>query len=800
MFGCVCCTSEDANGAAVVQEIGDADDERTFPMALVQQELFAHDASGPPRPLKVKILEGADVRRHDAGGETFATCEILGKPSSQVASDVTGDVQCPVWNFEASMPEYCEGDDLVVSVWDQLSEGSAMLGKVLLPSKSFHPDGFCGWAPLEGIAGEPPTDHKSYVKLKITAEGGARYPAEAARTSEFTIALDRGTGSLGLDLDLTDGVMARVSEVKPGYPVDQHNKTAHLSKQVKEGDYICAVNGAVGIANFMVQHLTNESKLTLSLRRPLEFAAEIDKKGRDLGLELSYEGDASRFLLVKRVSDGPVQDWNEESREAVRAGDRVVAVSGRRGTCLPLLEGLRASEKATLTFARAAPTPSDGPVDVHDLPRMSRDDLGQLAQPAEPKYRTALVQVYVRSQPFGGSDKSSNGHRYDSVPFANGMIAAGMSCQMLHYLHEHHEAFFERLRGFDAVLVRCNPGHVKADGGSQARFDESLRQLRRAGVHVWPSPDVVAKMGTKEALVRVAGLGIGLEDTDLYRTPEALSDGLRRTLAFQPRVIKQHYGSSGEGIWVVKLKQGNYCGALGERLCSDHELLDLLEASDNHAEVHSLAEFLEFCVNGRTSKSGVWSSKSRGSYLEDGASGGLVDQRFCPRIAEGELRYSMVGDTLEGIIQKRPREGGISGGGAVSVYTSHGPDEPRFRALTGRFLGEGLEQLMPCLGLAGEPLPLWWTADFINSAPVGSLEEQWVLGKFNCSCVGISSCLAAHCRKDAPLACHHDIAPEDQAEARRHGEVMGRRVLGGLSGRAGEAAAAAAAAARHVVL
>ena len=30
-------------------------------------------------------------------------------------------------------------------------------------------------------------------------------------------------------------------------------------------------------------------------------------------------------------------------------------------------------------------------------------------------------------------------------------------------------------------------------------------------------------------------------------------------MAFQPRVIKQNRGSSGEGIWIIKLKSGNYC-------------------------------------------------------------------------------------------------------------------------------------------------------------------------------------------------------------------------------------------------
>ena len=62
--------------------------------------------------------------------------------------------------------------------------------------------------------------------------------------------------------------------------------------------------------------------------------------------------------------------------------------------------------------------------------------MGLLPQPLRPKYKTALVQIYVSNQPFGGSDKSASGHRYDTIPFANGMINAGMSCQLIHYVHE----------------------------------------------------------------------------------------------------------------------------------------------------------------------------------------------------------------------------------------------------------------------------------------------------------------------------------------------------------------------------
>lgn len=94
------------------------------------------------------------------------------------------------------------------------------------------------------------------------------------------------------------------------------------------------------------------------------------------------------------------------------------------------------------------------------------------------------------------------------------------------------------------------------------------------------------------------------------------------------------------------------------RSCEDSEKLMLMEANDNHEEEHTVAEFIEFCVNGRTSKSGEWTSKGEGKYLEGGkaAGGQLVDQRFCPRIVEGELRYNLVGDALVGVIHKKPKE------------------------------------------------------------------------------------------------------------------------------------------------
>jgi hypothetical protein len=248
-------------------------------------------------------------------------------------------------------------------------------------------------------------------------------------------------------------------------------------------------------------------------------------------------------------------------------------------------------------------------------------------------------------------------------------------------------------------------------------------------------------MGAKDALVKIADLDCGLGDTFAYYTEDELRTNFKRTMAFQPRVIKQNRGSAGEGIWICKLKGKEYCAKYGAAELEDSDVLELTEANDNHVETHTVAEFLEFCVNGQTDKSGTWASTGKGKYLEGGkASGGqLVDQRFCPRIVEGEVRCLMSGSTPIQFVHKKPKEGGLSAvGGTGSTYTYFEADAPEYADLKAKFVERDLPQLMQKLGLGDEPLPLLWSADFI---PVDGAEEgstAYTIGEFNCSCVGIS--------------------------------------------------------------
>merc|ERR1712113_1188084 len=95
------------------------------------------------------------------------------------------------------------------------------------------------------------------------------------------------------------------------------------------------------------------------------------------------------------------------------------------------------------------------------------------------------------------------------------------------------------------------------------------------------------------------------------------------------------------------------------------------------------------------------------------------------------------------------------------------------------FKEKDIPTLMQNLGLKGEPLPLWWTGDFIQSDPGQPYspvtKNKWIVGEFNCSCVGISKCLPAYCNKENPTTGYFDIPARDMMEAMYLGNLMGQK-------------------------
>jgi len=417
-------------------------------------------------------------------------------------------------------------------------------------------------------------------------------------------------------------------------------------------------------------------------------------------------------------------------------------------------------------MAAAAPSKDD-----FGLSYWATSDDTLLPAPATPLYKVALCASYVTAHATGGSDKLVNGHRFDTIAIANGLINSGIAVKIIFYTVEEHDKFFEVVAGFDGIIIRINPGQITANGGSQQKFDDDMMKLA-AKVPVWPTPETMSKMGAKDALCQIKHMDFGLEDTFGYYSPEDISKDLRKTVAFQPRVVKQNRGSAGEGIWIIKLKSGEYCKTFGEREAADDEVLVLMEANDNHVEEHTVAEFLEFCINGRKwpIKSGTWMSKGTGKYFEGGveAGGQMVDQRFLPRIDEGEARFVMVGTELNRV-EHYVYIGGVGGETKTTIYKPGDKDFPYTEIQ--KKLQDEIPVYLKALGLPEDALPLLWAADFI---PVSDHKSPLVIGEFNCSCLGLAGFLNV---RGGDIK---DIKKEDEEMGMAMANLIGEKALEAL--------------------
>jgi len=398
---------------------------------------------------------------------------------------------------------------------------------------------------------------------------------------------------------------------------------------------------------------------------------------------------------------------------------------------------------------------------------MSKPDLCHEEECALTAYELKLLEAVTTAVPCnmalegfipilearGGTDKGADGLRKDTMPIALA-IAETDKCRtaVYQFLEESeladdpeqaantNDAILKHCQSqATAVVVRVNPGTVTPY--TQTKIDNILRQLHDNGIQVMIHPDVQLGMGAKDALYKIRKLKCGLPDTEVYYTPEEFMIGFRKTIAFRPRVIKQNRGSMGEGVWIVRLAdESKYCAKYGDSIVEEDEKLVLIEANDNHMEHHTVAEFMEFCLNGRTELSGEWKSLGRGDYFEGGREVGamLVDQRFLPRIVEGEVRCNIVGSTLVELVHKQPKKGCFSAtllSGAT--YTVYSADDPKFKNLVAA-LKEDMPKVMATVSLEDHPLPLLWSADYIYGDKDDEGHDTFHVGEFNSTCVGIT--------------------------------------------------------------
>jgi len=221
-----------------------------------------------------------------------------------------------------------------------------------LDSAELDAAGFNGDLQLTGVA----DGQQGMLKVKIKRVG-IEYPR--LPEPEITIVIHRYPGyskePLGIDLDIQDGMTAWVIAVKPGC-VSSYNKFAPAGRQVRTGDFIMAVNGAAGDASKLIEALNRDFRLELVIRRPVEFHVAVHRRQPDAPLGAEFpEMPTGNCLVINELAQGLIQEWNEaHQNQCVKVGDRIVEVTGHRGTAAELLRLLPAEPQLRMVMARPA--------------------------------------------------------------------------------------------------------------------------------------------------------------------------------------------------------------------------------------------------------------------------------------------------------------------------------------------------------------------------------------------------------------------------------------------------------------
>lgn len=287
--------------------------------------------------------------------------------------------------------------------------------------------------------------------------------------------------------------------------------------------------------------------------------------------------------------------------------------------------------------------------------------------------------------------------------------ARQVAYEPLVYADEVVDKLRERMLELDGILVWVDP---IVNGQNRSRLDALLREISSEGVWVSAHPDVILKMGAKDVLYRTRRLGWGT-DTRLYQTLDEFGKSLPALLATGPRVLKQHRGNGGNGVWKVELVR-NASPATDATVSVLHALRGSV------TEEMRLGDFIQRCR----------------PYFE--GSGGMVDQPFQERLGDGMVRCYLVHDRVVGFgfqlvkaLMPPPPPGVGREAFEVPPRLYYGPSKPEFQALKARLESEWVLEMQQALGIDYESLPAIWDADFLYGPKTASGEDTYVLCEIN---------------------------------------------------------------------
>jgi hypothetical protein len=281
------------------------------------------------------------------------------------------------------------------------------------------------------------------------------------------------------------------------------------------------------------------------------------------------------------------------------------------------------------------------------------------------------------------------------------LSAAGVNAEPAVYHDDFADEVTAQLLGVQAVLVWCNPIE---DGRRRDRLDALLREVAKAGVLVSAHPEAILRLGTKDVLFETRGLPFG---SDVHRIDSLaqLESELPHRLQQGARVLKQHRGHSGIGVWRV---EASHDGAL------------LVQ----HAQRGSTPQRMDMPALKAT----------LAPYFAPDGGGHMIDQAWQARLPEVMVRAYLVEDRVTGFglqaVNALHPDAPMPG---PRLY--HGPELPGFQDLKQQLESTWITLLRERVGLAHEQLPLLWDCDFMLGEPAAGGAQRFVLCEINVSSV-----------------------------------------------------------------
>ncbi len=281
------------------------------------------------------------------------------------------------------------------------------------------------------------------------------------------------------------------------------------------------------------------------------------------------------------------------------------------------------------------------------------------------------------------------------------LAAAGVDAQPAVWHDDFADEVRDQLRTVQLILAWCNPIE---EGRRRDRLDALLRGVAQDGVIVSAHPDAIQRLGTKDVLFKTRDLPFG---SDVHRIDslKQLVSELPQRLRQGARVLKQHRGHSGIGVWRVE-QSGD--GGL----------------TVQHAQRGSTPQRMDLPTLQAT----------LAPYFEPAAGGHMLDQAWQPRLAEGMVRAYLVEDRVAGFghqaVNALHPDAPMPG---PRLY--HGPELAGFQSLRQQLESSWVSLLCERVGLPRERLPLLWDCDFMLGEPAADGTERFVLCEINVSSV-----------------------------------------------------------------